>query len=147
MLGDKGPSTPRHHEEPGCSGRASTTLPTLASILRTALSCQGHPESPMSQSKSEAAPCLELCLWSLHTHLFLCEALEGRVPSGLRASELPLVEKAWHLLIRPQGRLSKMPCEQPEIAVYPERPAFTPNAGEAGEVAAPCPSRGDMPPD
>lgn len=79
--------------------------------------------------------------------LFLCEALEGWVPSGLRASELPLVEKAWHLLIRPRGRLSKRPCEQPEIVVYPERPAFTPNAGEAGEVAAPCPSRGDMPPD
>lgn len=135
---------------------SSTTLPTLASLRRTALSCQSHLESPRSQSKSEAEPPrLELCLRSLHTHLFLCEALEGPGASGLRASGLCLAGQAWHLLVSPWGGSSargledslKSVCLSRAACLYLRSPPPRPRAGEAGEVAVPCPGRGDMPPD
>lgn len=135
---------------------ASTTLPTLASLRRTALSCQSHPESPRSQSKSEAEPPrLELCLRSLHTHLFLCEALEGPGASGLRASGLCLAGQAWHRLVSPWGGSSargledslKSVCLSRAACLYLRSPPPRLRAGEAGEVAVPCPGRGDMPPD
>lgn len=76
----------------------------------------------MSQSKPEAAPpCLELRLWSLHTHLFLCEALDGlRAPPGR-------VGQAWHLLASPRGGSSarglansrKSFCLTPAACLYP----------------------------